>query len=143
MSKLFECTVLNGMELPNRFIRSATWEGMANVDGSVTPRLIETLVSLVKGGVGLIITSHAYVLPEGQAAPWQLGVYKDELVEGLQKLTAAVHASGAKIAMQVSHGGNFALEPFQIASPGGEPRLHPRNRCCVCRCGPKGQRRRF
>lgn len=110
MSKLFECTAINGMELSNRFVRSATWEGMANVDGSVTPRLIETLIALAKGGVGLISTSHAYVLPEGQAAPWQLGIYKDELVEGLQKLTAAVHDFGAKIAMQVSHGGNFALE---------------------------------
>lgn len=112
MSKLFEHTVMNGMELSNRFVRSATWEGMANADGSVTPKLAETMIALAKGGVGLIITSHAYVLPEGQAAPWQLGIYKDELIEGLHKMTAAVHDFGAKIALQVSHGGNFALAPL-------------------------------
>ncbi|MGO9567583.1 MAG: hypothetical protein ACLP5H_08590 [Desulfomonilaceae bacterium] len=80
MNKLFERSVINGMELSNRFVRSATWEGMAAEDGSVTPKLTETLVALAKGGIGLIITSHAYVLPEGQAAPWQLGIYKDELI---------------------------------------------------------------
>src|SRR5271157_5392383 len=112
MSKLFERSVINGMELSNRFVRSATWEGMATEDGSVTPKLTETLVALAKGGVGLIITSHAYVLPEGQAGPWQLGIYKDELIEGLQEMTTAVHGYGAKIAMQISHGGNFAAGPL-------------------------------
>ncbi len=112
MDKLFERSVINGMELSNRFVRSATWEGMAAEDGSVTPKLTETMVSLAKGGVGLIITSHAYVLPEGQAGPWQLGIYKDGLIEGLQKMTNAVHGAGAKIAMQISHGGNFAPKPL-------------------------------
>src|SRR5271157_2973117 len=112
MSKLFERSVINGMELSNRFVRSATWEGMAAEDGSVTPKLIETLVELARGGVGLIITSHAYVLPEGQAAPWQLGIYKDELIDGLQEMTTAVHSFGVKIAMQISHAGNFAPKPL-------------------------------
>ena len=108
MSKLFERSVINGMELSNRFVRSATWEGMAAEDGSVTSKLTETLVALAKGGVGLIMTSHAYVLPEGQAGPWQLGIYKDELIEGLREMTAAVHGFGAKIVMQVAHAGKFA-----------------------------------
>ncbi len=82
MSKLFERSVINRMELSNRFVRSATWEGMAAEDGSVTPKLTEILVALARGGVGLIITSHAYVLPEGQAGPWQLGIYKDVRKKG-------------------------------------------------------------
>jgi 2,4-dienoyl-CoA reductase-like NADH-dependent reductase (Old Yellow Enzyme family) len=117
MSKLFERSVINGMELSNRFVRSATWEGMAAEDGSATPKLIETLVALAKGGVGLIITSHAYVLPEGQAGPWQLGIYKDELVDGLQKLTSAVHEAGGKIVLQFSHSGKFASPQLTGRSP--------------------------
>jgi 2,4-dienoyl-CoA reductase-like NADH-dependent reductase (Old Yellow Enzyme family) len=117
MSKLFDRSVINGMELSNRFVRSATWEGMATKDGSVTPKLTETLVALARGGVGLIITSHAYVLPEGQAAPWQLGIYKDELIDGLKELTTAVHGFGAKIAMQISHAGNFAPTPLTGRPP--------------------------
>lgn len=110
MSILFENSELNGMVLSNRFVRSATWEGMAADDGAVTPKLIETMVDLAKGGVGLIISSHAYVRPEGQAGPWQLGIYKDELISGLREMTAAVHDCGGKIIMQLAHAGNFAAE---------------------------------
>jgi 2,4-dienoyl-CoA reductase-like NADH-dependent reductase (Old Yellow Enzyme family) len=108
MNKLFEVTRINGMELSNRFVRSATWEGMATADGAVTPKLTETMTALARGGVGLIITGHAYIRPEGQAAPWQLGIYKDELIRGLQEMTKAVHESGGKIVMQLAHAGNFA-----------------------------------
>ena len=108
MSKLFESSVVNGMDLSNRFVRSATWEGMAADDGAVTPKLIETMVDLARGGVGLIISGHSYVRPEGQGGPWQLGIYKDELVPGLREMTAAVHACGGKIVMQLAHAGYFA-----------------------------------
>ena len=41
MAILFEHTQINGLELPNRFIRSATWEGLADETGDCTPDLIE------------------------------------------------------------------------------------------------------
>ena len=110
MSKLFESSAINGMKLPNRFVRSATWEGMSTRDGAVTPKLIETMTALARGGVGLIITSHAYIRPEGQAAPWQLGIYRDEFIDGLQKMTAAVHDWAGKIALQLAHAGHFAAK---------------------------------
>ena len=83
MTDLFETTKINTMTLANRFVRSATWEGMAADDGAVTPGLINLMTDLAQGGVGLIISSHAYVSREGQAGPWQLGVYADDLVPGL------------------------------------------------------------
>lgn len=110
MSKLFESSTINRMKLSNRFVRSATWEGMSTNDGAVTSKLIEAMTALAQGGVGLIISSHAYVRPEGQAAPWQIGIYKDELIHGLQKMTAAVHEWGGKIVLQLAHAGNFAAE---------------------------------
>jgi len=110
MSKLFAAGLINGLNLRNRFIRSATWEGMATTDGAVTPKLVRTMVDLARGGVGLIISSHSYVSPEGQASPWQLGIYKDELIPGLKGLTNAVHENGGKILMQLAHAGNFAAE---------------------------------
>jgi 2,4-dienoyl-CoA reductase-like NADH-dependent reductase (Old Yellow Enzyme family) len=96
------------MKLSNRFVRSATWEGMAADDGACTPKLIDLMAGLAKGGVGLIISSHTYVLKEGQASPWQLGIYKDELVPGLRDMTDAVHENGGKIVMQIAHGGYYA-----------------------------------
>ena len=108
MSKLFEPGEINGMKLANRFVRSATWEGMAADDGACTPKLTDLMVNLAKGGVGLIISSHAYVSPEGQAGPWQLGVYDDKLIPGLEAMATAVHESGGKIVMQLAHAGYFA-----------------------------------
>jgi 2,4-dienoyl-CoA reductase-like NADH-dependent reductase (Old Yellow Enzyme family) len=70
MANLFETTTIGTMTVKNRFVRSATWEGMAGDDGSVAPRLIDMYANLAEGGVGLIITSHAYISKEGQAGPW-------------------------------------------------------------------------
>ena len=109
-SPLFESSTINGMNLTNRFIRSATWEGMATEDGRVTPKLIDTMVDLAKGAVGLIVSGHTYVSREGQASPWQLGIYDDSLIDGLRSMTDAVHAAGGKIVAQLAHAGHFALE---------------------------------
>jgi 2,4-dienoyl-CoA reductase-like NADH-dependent reductase (Old Yellow Enzyme family) len=117
MSKLFEQSALRGMQLANRFVRSATWEGMAADDGAVTPKLLETMNALAGGGVGLIISSHAYVRQEGKAGPWQLGVYKDELIPGLQKMTAAVHQAGGRIVLQLAHAGCFAAKKLIGQAP--------------------------
>ena len=108
MSKLFEPTTINSLKLANRFVRSATYEGLAGDDGSATPALIDLLVRLARGGVGLIISSHAYIKPEGQAGPRQLGVYADALVPGLREMTRAVHEAGGKIVLQLAHAGGFA-----------------------------------
>ena len=108
MSKLFEPTEINGMRLNNRFVRSATWEGMAGEDGSCTPKLVDTIARLSAGGVGLIITGHAYIKKQGQAGEWQLGIYEDRLIPGLRKMTDAVHLNGGKIIAQLAYSGLFA-----------------------------------
>jgi 2,4-dienoyl-CoA reductase-like NADH-dependent reductase (Old Yellow Enzyme family) len=108
MTKLFEETQINGMVLANRFVRSATWEGMAGEDGSATPKLIDCMINLARGGVGLIISSHAYIHRVGQAGPWQLGVYSDDLIPGLTAMADAVHKNNGKIVMQLAHAGFFA-----------------------------------
>jgi len=108
MAKLFEETQINGMLLANRFVRSATWEGMAGEDGSATPKLIDCMINLAKGGIGLIISSHTYIHRDGQAGPWQLGVYSDDLIPGLTAMADAVHKNNGKIVMQLAHAGFFA-----------------------------------
>jgi 2,4-dienoyl-CoA reductase-like NADH-dependent reductase (Old Yellow Enzyme family) len=117
MNKLFERSTINGMTLSNRFVRSATWEGMAGESGECTPRLINLLAELARGGVGLIISSHTYVSPEGQASPWQLGVFKDDLITGLEALAKAVHENGGKIVMQLAHAGIAAASKLTGITP--------------------------
>jgi len=119
MPMLFESTAINQMTLANRFVRSATWEGMAGNDGSCTPKLTELMVQPAEGGVGLIISSHAYVSQEGQAGPWQLGIYSDKLIAGFSGMTEAVHKASGKIAMQLAHAGIQANSSLTGQPPKG------------------------
>lgn len=114
---LFETSKINSMTLKNRFVRSATWEGMADANGSVTPQLIKTMEELAEGGVGLIITGHANVTVQGQAGPWQLGIYSDDHIGGLTTMTDTVHRAGGKIVAQLAHAGNFAAEKLTEMPP--------------------------
>ncbi len=107
MSALFEQTNINGMSLANRFVRSATWAGMATDEGACSPELIDLVSTLAGGGVGMIITGHAYVRQDGQHSPWQLGIHKDELIPGFQKMTHAVHEEGGRIVLQLGYGGAY------------------------------------
>jgi 2,4-dienoyl-CoA reductase-like NADH-dependent reductase (Old Yellow Enzyme family) len=117
MSKLFEATEIKGMRLANRFVRSATWEGMATEEGACTPRLKELMRELARGRVGMIITSHAYVRKDGQAGSWQLGIYEDGLEAGLKEMTRAVHDEGGRIVLQLSHAGFFANPKLTGTTP--------------------------
>ena len=119
MAKLFEHTQLKDLKLANRFIRSATWEGLADDNGGCTPELVDRMVELARGRVGLIITGHSYVHEAGQATPRQLGVDKDERVDGLSKMTEAVHREGGRIVMQLAHGGLKAEPKLTNATPLG------------------------
>jgi len=105
MKELFETTKMNQMELKNRFVRSATWEGLANPDGSCSEELTDLVVELAKGQVGLIISSYAYVNPTGQTSIRQLGIYDDRFVAGYKKMVEKVHHEGSKIIMQIVHAG--------------------------------------
>lgn len=120
MANVFERTVINGMSLSNRFVRSATWEGLAAEDGSVTPKLTDLMVQLALGGVGLVITGYAFVRPEGQSSPRQLAAYDDRFMVGWSEMTSAVHKAGGKIALQLVHGGcaaNPDLTKLQAVGP--------------------------
>jgi 2,4-dienoyl-CoA reductase-like NADH-dependent reductase (Old Yellow Enzyme family) len=119
MAELFEQTSINGMRLANRFIRSATWEGLAETDGTVTSKLIDMMVELAKGEVGLIISGHAYVRPEGQVSPRQLAVYGERFLHGLQNMVRAVHSQRGKIALQLAHGGCRASSELSGLIPVG------------------------
>jgi 2,4-dienoyl-CoA reductase-like NADH-dependent reductase (Old Yellow Enzyme family) len=118
MSKLFETTTINNLQLDNRFVRSATAMNMAADDGKCTPKLIDAMVKLAQGGVGLIITGHAYVCKVGQAGTKQMGCYDDSMLPGMTEMVQAVHRAGGAIALQIAHAGILAkaeqsgLEPL-------------------------------
>ncbi|MGD8992150.1 MAG: NADH:flavin oxidoreductase [Desulfobacterales bacterium] len=117
MTSLFETSEINGMKLQNRFVRSATWEGLAAEDGSCTPQLLNLMETLAAGGVGMIISSHAYIQKVGQAGTGQLGIHNDDMIPGLKQMTAAVHKQEGTIVCQLAHAGFFGNEKLSGQTP--------------------------
>ena len=109
-SMLFEPTKIKNMELRNRFIRSATYDGCAD-NGYVTKKQIDLYANLADGGVGLIITGITYVHNNGQISKFQNSISNDEFISGFKRLTSAVHDRGAKIAVQLFHAGREGRFP--------------------------------
>ena len=132
MSILFAPSVIHGMEIANRFVRSATWEGMAAPDGKSTERLTGVMAALAEGGVGLIISGHCYVSPEGQAGPWQLGLCDDTALPELTHMTGTVHGLGGKIALQLAHAGAHANAKISGLQPIG-PSVVYKDDAALCR----------
>ena len=105
MPEPFSPLKIGKLEIKNRFMRSATWDGTADEQGRVTDASVQVFRDLARGGVGLIVTGHAFVSRHGQAGKGQLGIYSDDMIPGLRRLSETVHAFGGKIALQMSHSG--------------------------------------
>jgi len=106
MTCLFEPCVIGGIELRNRFMRSATWDASATDDGQVTDASVRIFEDLARGGVGLIVTGYAFVSEQGKAAAGQYGIAEDRHIEGLRRLVKAAHDGGARIGAEIAHAGN-------------------------------------
>ncbi|KZL93603.1 NADH:flavin oxidoreductase [Clostridium magnum] len=105
MKTLFEETKLGNITIPNRFIRSATWENMATEEGHITEELYRIYEELAKGDVGLIITGYANIVKEEKPNPGMMGIYNDSFINEYKQLTNLVHSYGSKIIMQIAYGG--------------------------------------
>lgn len=117
MAVLFESSTIKNLDMRNRFVRSATWEGMADERGAPTPELNQLMADLAQGEVGLIISGHAYVSSEGQASPRQLGAHDAALLPKLAQMPKAVHDAGGRIALQLAHAGAYGIGPEGAIGP--------------------------
>ena len=109
-SMFYDKMTINGMTVPNRLVRSATWEGLASAEGFVTPTLEKAMLELVDGGVGLIITGHMFVAEQGRASERQLAICSDEYINGLRSMVKRVHEKGGVIVAQLAHAGGHAAQ---------------------------------
>ena len=87
MREIFESVKMNHIELKNRLIRSATWEGIANPDGSVTEEAYEIYRELAKGGVGAIITGFTSVALHDYYFGGMMRLCDDALIPQYRDLT--------------------------------------------------------
>jgi 2,4-dienoyl-CoA reductase-like NADH-dependent reductase (Old Yellow Enzyme family) len=137
MPILFEPGHIAGLKLKNRLVRSATEERMCDEDGRPEQAMIDLYADLSRGGVGLIITGHAFVHESGKAHSTMTGAHRDDLIPSLQALSEVVHQeSGDKrsgVVMQINHAGRQTSEeiigrtpvaPSPVPRVKGGPRPH-------------------
>ncbi|MET7774013.1 NADH:flavin oxidoreductase [Nocardia sp. NPDC005366] len=112
---------LGPVELRNRIIKSATFEGVTT-DAFVTQRLIDFHVAVGEGGAAMTTVAYLAVSPEGRTERDQI-YWRPEALPGLRRLTDAVHATGAKVSAQIGHAG-----PVANSRSTGLPSLAPSTR---------------
>ncbi|RQW64545.1 oxidoreductase [Vibrio viridaestus] len=99
---------IGNLVLKNRMIMPAMETWLASVDGTITDAVVNHYSRRAEGGVGLIITEMVNPTPGCVCFPGELDLSKDAFMPGFSRLATAIHAGGAKAALQLCHGGVFA-----------------------------------
>ena len=101
---LFEPYKLRDLTLRNRIVVSPMCE-YSSEDGFANDWHLVHLGSRAVGGAAVVFTEAAAVEPRGRISPQDLGIYKDEHIEMLARITKFVKSQGAIPAMQIAHAG--------------------------------------
>lgn len=114
MSELFKPLTLRELTLRNRLAVSPMCQYSSN-DGFADDWHLVHLGSRAVGGAGLVITEATAVSPEGRISPADLGLWKDEQIEGLKRMTDFIRQQGAASGIQLAHAGRKAStrEPWK------------------------------
>ncbi len=107
MAKLFTPLTIKDITLKNRIVMSPMCQYSAT-DGFTNEWHHVHLGSRAAGGTGLIITEATSVSPEGRISPSDLGIWKDEHINGLRQIVSFIHQQGAVAGIQLAHAGRKA-----------------------------------
>ena len=117
MEKLFTPGRLGPIELRNRTIRSAAFEGMGK-DNGPTAKLRDYHFSVAEGGVGMTTLAYAGVCRSALSFDTQLWL-RPEIVTSLREITDGIHQRGAKASIQLGHCGNMTHRRTAGGTPVG------------------------
>ncbi|MEU5895095.1 NADPH-dependent 2,4-dienoyl-CoA reductase [Streptomyces venezuelae] len=100
--------------LPNRVLMGSMHVGLEEAPGGFE-RMAEFYATRARGGVGLIVTGG--IAPNELGRPWDGGakLTTDAEAKEHEAITAAVHAEGGRIAMQILHFGRYAYHDKLVA----------------------------
>jgi 2,4-dienoyl-CoA reductase-like NADH-dependent reductase (Old Yellow Enzyme family)/thioredoxin reductase len=119
LGSLFSPLALGPVELRNRIVSTAHQTTLVH-DHLPTDDFVAYHEARARGGAGLIVLEATAVDPSGLLTPHTLGGYLPELVDGYRRVARAVQSHGARLFVQLFHGGRE-----QIASAPRAPAVAP------------------
>ncbi len=121
--KLFAPLIIGPLKIKNRIALAPMGTGLANMDDTLSDRLISFYTRIAQGGAGLVITGVAAVSRDGAVGPGMNSLYDDRYMPRFRMLAASVHAAGAKLAVHLMHAGMeafpFYMKRKRLVSPSG------------------------
>lgn len=121
LPRLFTPGRIGNVELKNRIVMPSMTTRGADREGYVTDNTIAYFCARGDGGVGLITVEMASPEKAGRHRNFELGIYDDRFLPGLTRLAQALHQHGAKISIQLGHGGGHT----RVDITGGEQPVAP------------------
>ena len=107
MPHLFDAFWIRDVKFVNRVIVSPMCE-YSSTDGYANDWHFVHLGSRAVGGAGLVFTEATAVLPEGRISPQDLGIWSDDHIQPLSRITGFIHGQGSIAGMQLAHAGRKA-----------------------------------
>jgi 2,4-dienoyl-CoA reductase-like NADH-dependent reductase (Old Yellow Enzyme family)/thioredoxin reductase len=108
---------IGSLPIKNRIIHAPLVRNYADERGAITPRYIDHINRIARGGVGAIIVEASFVHPGGKGFARQVGIHDDEMISGLRALVDTAHTHGAAIGIQLFHGGRQASQQISASRP--------------------------
>ncbi|HAE59874.1 MAG TPA: oxidoreductase [Anaerolineae bacterium] len=107
MPHLFDPITIKGITLRNR-IGVSPMCMYSYTDGFSNDWQIIHLGARAAGGAGLVIAEATAVEARGRITPHDLGIWSDEHIEALARMTCVVRGNGAVAGIQIAHAGRKA-----------------------------------
>ena len=104
-SLLSPLNLTRGPSLKNRFMLAPLTNTQSFEDGKLSDEEFRWLTMRAEGGFGLTMTCASHVQDIGKGFPGQLGVYSDDHLEGLKRLSSEIKANGSVSICQLHHAG--------------------------------------
>ncbi len=105
--RLLESVAIRDLQLQNRLVFLATHLGYCKEDGVVTNQLVEFYKERAQYRPGFIIVGGCYTERLGSSGPIMIGISRDDHIEGLKRLTDAIHLFDVPVAAQLYHAGRY------------------------------------
>jgi 2,4-dienoyl-CoA reductase-like NADH-dependent reductase (Old Yellow Enzyme family) len=117
--RLFSELTIRDLKFRNRIVVSPMCE-YSSTDGFANDWHLVHLGSRAVGGAAIVFTEATAVSPEGRISPQDLGIWKDEHIDMLARITRFLREQGAAPGIQLAHAGRKGSTRRPWESPTGE-----------------------